>query len=319
MPSLITHDTFGQDIYASHYKDIGTSHKEYEAFLLGNQGPDPLFFSVLDPRLSAYTRLGSTMHKEEPTKLLLAFKQSLDILRPEERSLGRAYVFGFVCHYILDSHMHPLVYSHEYTICEAGVEGLDSQDKHEVHALIESELDEMVLFKKYETTVANFDPSRQILRSQESALDTISKMYQYAAMLTYGAAVPDRLFKSSTKSYRRAARLFHSPSGVKRSVLGVVETGFRRHSFIRAMSPRPMELNESVFENRAHKVWQNPFTGLYDSRSFWNIYEDSLSLSSEALSEIDRDSFGLEKAREITKDLDFSGRSTVAVLTVEES
>ena len=46
MPSIITHDTFGQDIDRDLFTSIGGSRDEAEAFLLGNQGPDPLFYSV---------------------------------------------------------------------------------------------------------------------------------------------------------------------------------------------------------------------------------------------------------------------------------
>ena len=41
MPSIITHDTFGQDIYRDLFTSIGGSRDEAEAFLLGNQGPTP--------------------------------------------------------------------------------------------------------------------------------------------------------------------------------------------------------------------------------------------------------------------------------------
>ena len=47
MPALITHDFFGRDVYDRLYTFIGGSRDEADAFLLGNQGPDPLFYPVL--------------------------------------------------------------------------------------------------------------------------------------------------------------------------------------------------------------------------------------------------------------------------------
>ena len=47
MPAILTHDFFGQDVYAAHSHVIGKSIDEKDAFLLGNQGPDPLFYLVL--------------------------------------------------------------------------------------------------------------------------------------------------------------------------------------------------------------------------------------------------------------------------------
>ena len=43
MPAIITHDFFGRDVYDNLFKTIGGSRDEADAFLLGNQGPDPLF------------------------------------------------------------------------------------------------------------------------------------------------------------------------------------------------------------------------------------------------------------------------------------
>ena len=81
MPALITHDFFGRDVYDRLYTFIGGSRDEADAFLLGNQGPDPLFYLVLSPQLRAHNRLGSTMHNKKPSELLTALKNSLGILK----------------------------------------------------------------------------------------------------------------------------------------------------------------------------------------------------------------------------------------------
>ena len=120
MPAIITHDTFGQDAYARHFSSIGGTKDEAEAFLLGNQGPDPLFYSIANPLLSSVHRRGNIMHKEKPNEILVAFKQAIDALDEADRSVGRAYALGFLGHYVLDSTMHPLVYFHEFQLCDAG-------------------------------------------------------------------------------------------------------------------------------------------------------------------------------------------------------
>ena len=54
MPAILTHDFFGQDVYAAHSHVIGKSIDEKDAFLLGNQGPDPLFYLVLSPSMKQF-------------------------------------------------------------------------------------------------------------------------------------------------------------------------------------------------------------------------------------------------------------------------
>lgn len=314
MPALITHDTFGQNVYSQFYSDIGGTRDEAEAFLLGNQGPDPLFYSVLNPRLRAFNRLGNVMHNEKPNELLVAFKNSLGILGKGERSIGRAYALGFLCHYLLDSTLHPLVFFHEYRLCDAGEPGLSRADGSEVHAVIESEFDEMVLFEKRGETVATFDPSHDILRSDRNVLDIVSKMYVYAALTVYGIIIPPEMFTASVKNFRRTQHLFHSATGRKRDVLGRVEELVRPHSLYRSMSHRPIELTESEFDNRDHDRWANPFTGETRTDSFWDLYETTVGHTGPTFETFSADGFDTRAACAITRHLDFSGKPTVATL-----
>lgn len=318
MPALITHDFFGQDVYDRLFRDIGGTRDEAQAFLLGNQGPDPLFYAVVDPRLREHNRLGNIMHSEKPSELIKAFKDSLGILGEDELPVGRAYALGFLCHYTLDSTMHPLVFFHEYRLCDTGEPGLSRADGHEVHAVIESELDELVLFAKRGETVATFQPWREILQASDFALDVISKMYSYVALTVYGRIVPPSMFAQSVRSFRRVQRLFYSKTGAKRAAIGRVEQLVRPFSFYQSMSHRPVELTESAYDNRAHEAWENPYTGETSTAGFWDLFDGALEKALANIAAFDRDDFDLEDARELTGELDFSGRPVVATLVSVE-
>ena len=68
MPAILTHDFFGRDFYAANNALIGESPDARDAFLLGNQGPDPLFYLVAAPDMKAFTSLGSNMHHDRPPR-----------------------------------------------------------------------------------------------------------------------------------------------------------------------------------------------------------------------------------------------------------
>lgn len=319
MPALITHDFFGRDVYDRLYTFIGGSRDEAEAFLLGNQGPDPLFYTVLSPQLREHNRLGSTMHNKKPSELLAALKNSLSILGSAEQEVGRAYALGFLCHYTLDSTMHPFVFFHEYQVCDAGEPGLSRADGSEVHGVIESELDELVLFEKRTETVATFNPSAEILNASNFVLRIISKMYAYVALTVYGEIIPATMFETAVKDFRIAQRLFYSPSGRKRAIIGRVEELLRPYSFYRSMSHRPVALTTSQFDNRAHEAWENPFTGEVRTVGFWDLFDEALEKAQDNLFAFDEDTFDLAAAQEITHELDFSGEPVVAlVVSVED-
>lgn len=319
MPALITHDTFGRDVYASRFELIGAGRDECEAFLLGNQGPDPLFYAVASPRLRAAHRLGSIMHAQRPTELICALKRSLGFLAPEDQAVGRAYALGFVCHYLLDSTTHPLIFSQQYALCDAGEPGLTRDNGGDVHALIESELDELVLTVRRHASVAEFDPSRQILKASDHVLAVVSSMYAYVAMSAYGMAVPPDAFAASVRLFRRVQRLFWSPTGVKRDLIGRVESLVRPYSFYRAMSHRARPLAESAFANAERRPWTSPFTGEVSTASFFDLFEQAQDRAAAAMDAFDAASFDEEACRALTHDLDFSGEPTAAAIVSVEN
>ena len=312
MPALITHDFFGRDVYDELFGVIGGSRDEADAFLLGNQGPDPLFFSVLDLGLREHNKLGTTMHKAQPSRLLASMKRSLGALDDRELGVGRAYAFGFLCHYLLDSNEHPLVYSQQFAICDAGVPGLSREDGTVVHAVIESEWDELVLFAKRGETVATFNPSKEILHASDEVLDTISKMIAFVAFDVYGEVVPLVMFARSVKLFRFVHATVYSPTGTKRQVLGDIECLARRHSFVRAFTSQPVARETSDFDNHERRPWENPFTHAVSTEGFWDIYSRAQELARAAIPAFDQPDFGEDVARLVTGGINFDGQPAEA-------
>ena len=79
--------------------------RNMEAFILGANGPDPLFcYQMYNPfRINDLSRLGSVMHNE---KTALFLKNLFTLARTDAQ---KDYCLGFLCHYSLDSLIHPYV------------------------------------------------------------------------------------------------------------------------------------------------------------------------------------------------------------------
>lgn len=309
MPAILTHDFFGKDVYATHASLIGESPDERDAFLLGNQGPDPLFYLVLTRRMKPFFRLGSDMHHRNPSQLIACLKASLDVLEEHEKPVGRAYAAGFLCHYTLDSSMHPLVYQQQFALCDAGVEGLSRADGNEVHAEIEREFDEMVLFDKLGRTISTYKPYAEVLHATDEVLAIIGKMYAYFCMTALHEFVPVDMYPVAVKNFRTTQKFFYSPNQKMYAVATTVETRMlhRNFSFYKSMSHRDNALDTSDFDNRAHEPWSNPFTGEMRTDGFWDIFEAAKTHAVENITAFGADTFGIEAARTLTGGLDFSG------------
>lgn len=309
MPAILTHDFFGKDMLEANPNLIGTNAEERHAFLLGNQGPDPLFYLVASPSARAFFKLGGTMHHESPSALLANLKESLCVLSDDELAVGRAYARGFLCHYALDRAMHPLVYCQQFAICDAGIEGLTRDQGNEVHAEIEREFDEMVLFTKLGRTIRDYKPYTQALRATDATLATIGKMYAYAVMKTYKRFPGPELFGTAVRNFRTVQRLFYSPGGSKQNAVNTVETRMLRRSFsfYKSMSHRDNPTRVSDFDNRYRKPWENPFTHATSTDSFWDIFGAAQLAAASIIAVFGEDGFDASIAAQVTGGLDFSG------------
>ena len=123
-------------------------------------------FCVVSPQLATYRQLGSLMHDKKPADLLQAISHAATKVPSNAQGVVRAFSAGFLCHYLLDRAAHPFVYSQQYALCNAGIEGLTAKDGHEVHAVIESELDEYVLCTRTGLTVSAYKPYKEIPKSK---------------------------------------------------------------------------------------------------------------------------------------------------------
>ena len=318
MPAIITHHLFGCDVCARD-STLVADGTERDAFLLGCQGPDPLFYAFAATTTPELRRLGTILHTEKTAELLFALKNATELLAPDERSIGRAYALGFICHHALDSTVHPWVFHCQQALCDAGVDGLTRENGTEVHTLIEADLDEMVLYVKRGETIASFAAWRTALPLTERALEVSSFVHAYLDMNVYGLSVSPLLFARSVRAYQQAQRMLHAPSPLKRRVLAGLERLVRPYSLYDAMSPRARAHAESDFDNREHHAWIDPFTGRTRTEGFWDLYDRALDLAGERLAMYDQAEFDLDAARRMTGGRDFHGRPLDAfILAVDE-
>ena len=312
MPAMLTHDFFGRDAYARvmSVTDLYTPD-ERDAFLLGSQGPDPLFYLMLLPPLKVFERLGSGMHHVSSGPLLLSLRKAVDELEENDRSVGRAYLAGFACHYLLDRAVHPLVFYWERGICQAGVDGLDGSDGSVVHAEIERDLDEMVLFSKRGETIETYRPYREVLRGRDEMLRVIGDLYFASVVgpLADGEPTANHVYPLAVTCFRVAQKMFWSPSGTKTSGIAAIEGTLlkERYSLVRAMSHRVRPEAASDFDNRDHQVWRNPFTNVTSTKSFWDLYDGALEEVVPAVETILGDCFDEDAATKLTHGLNFGG------------
>ena len=275
MPGIATHHVFGTDVFAAavHVDEAQVGKAgNLDAFLLGNQGPDPLFYLAATLSDRQLRRIGSTMHRYNTVELMQAMHERF--IADGTDTVLAAYALGFMCHYILDSTVHPLVYAQEYAICSKGVEPLRGEWPHRVvHATIETSIDEYVLTTKRGATAATMPPHKMMLYCPAPKLQAISRAMADVVNRVYGLECPESAFVTAVGLYRASQAALDSMGTGVRNGLDVLSLGSGAVAYARALSHRLGPLLQTPFTNDDHTAWPNPFEeGQVVSASFDELY-----------------------------------------------
>ena len=198
MPSTYAHYRFGKEIYKRLPEDMKKSvDVSPELFAIGQHGPDILFYySAL--KSNTVNGTGYGMHAKPASDF---FGPALKILEETGNDEGeRAYIYGFICHFMLDSCVHWYV---EDAISETGVS----------HTGIEGDFDRMLMERDGEDPV-KYMTACHIVPSQENAR-IIAKFFPEIPQEDILKALKDMIFYS---------KLLRCPGRLKR---GFILTGLK--------------------------------------------------------------------------------------------
>lgn len=193
MPSGYTHYRFGKEVttcLTSRY--LKPIEKYRDLYNIGLHGPDILFY--YKPLSSnAVNQTGYGMHDEYADSF---FERGIALLKScDEPDALRAYLYGFICHFALDSTCHPFI---EKMIQVSGLS----------HSEIETELDRYFMLKD------DIDPTTYVPVHHIYATDFNSHI-----IAPCFPAISESEVKAALKGMITYLKLLHAPGSVKRNVL----------------------------------------------------------------------------------------------------
>lgn len=198
MPSTYAHYRFGKEIRKMLPESIrAEADRHPELFMIGQHGPD-IYFYYRPWQNNSVNGTGMSMHAHPAADFFGPAVQAAQN-RKDDRG-ERAYLYGFVCHFILDSCVHWYV---EDWIRESGVP----------HTEIEAEFDR-VLMERDGLDPMRHVPVGHIVPSQENA----------AVIAEFFPQISEEKILKSLKDMVRYNRILVCPGKVKR---GLVKAGIR--------------------------------------------------------------------------------------------
>lgn len=231
MPSTYAHYRFGTALLPAMPGDVRRTIQRFRRlFDMGLHGPD-IFYYYSPLIKSGASFLGIKYHEVTGQDF---FQRVCRTVRLEKSEAAQAYLYGVLCHYCLDTCMHPYV-REQAALC--GVS----------HARIETEFDRFLL-----ETDGKLPPNPRHLtphmRLTPGECETVAKFYPPASSRNVEQAIKNMAFFTG---------LLCTPEGAKRTVLtkgiDLVAPEFRGMVMTSGTDPQCSHLDEPMMEayNRA--------------------------------------------------------------------
>ena len=275
MPAILTHHLFGEDALAQLPKDSFGSQEELVAFLLGNQGPDPLLarFTCIPPVASTCHAVARRMHAQSMADTLWTMREEAKRRADAGDGIAWAFTLGFSAHYVLDCLTHPLILAlvAELQLADPSL----ANASPELHAIIEADIDVWMLWQKRHKTICEA-PASLALVSTAHIDQQVSELIAHTARSVFDLELGTQEFAKAVRDYRCIYQLMDPPAKRLPRMLGRIESSCREVSRIEAQRHPITASDECASANLRHHPWRHPFTDELSTASFADLFHDAL-------------------------------------------
>jgi len=277
VPALLTHYLCGDEMVKSvdtpEIIEVIDSHRNL--FNLGTQGPDIFFYHNAWPWAEgkSLSKVGSKLHHE---KVKAFFEYALEAIE-KEKGEGKekllAYIYGYLCHYSLDTHTHPYIY---YKTGFAMDEKDDKKKYDAYHRKFEAEIDvimtEEILRKRTHEIL-----SHKLIAINDEEADLLARMYSWILKNLFEMDIPESDIRKAPKDMKNVTIALRDVTGIKKAVIGFIEKMADRHPLISNMIYSHKIDKELDHLNAAHSSWHYPWSlESVQNNSFLELFNDAV-------------------------------------------
>jgi|GEM_PF-216727 len=220
MPAATTHVEFAKDVYRLLSAEDQNKITNRQMFLLGSQGPDLLFFSRLSLLPGSLKKYGDEMHRVNVYPVIQFFTE----YSKDDTDL-QSYLYGYLCHYSLDSNVHPLVNAYAWNEAAA-----TNGNPGQIHVRIEAEYDRWILHQRGRLT-SSYNVYES-LKISSACRKKLGEMYYQMFREVFGYEVSKQALKDAPKEIVMGTKILTPGNPSKYRMFYEVENVLKMpHSF----------------------------------------------------------------------------------------
>lgn len=277
MPNIITHYLFASQVAKKVENSIQKCIEKYpKEFIIGSNGPDFLFFYQFFDSKKKYIRdIGNKLHSsyinEFYTKAVDIIKQCKEI---ELKEAMTSYLAGHLCHWALDSRVHPYVFYRT---------GWKSLINESMHHRFEYMIDALLLKRMTNKTIKEF---KYYLLTEQSEISSkvVSNIYVPICNELLGSELDDKIIRQALDDWHDINRLTYDPYLIKTPLVKLYEK-IKKSPYLYSGNMIPVKIDETYdILNLEKKTWTYPIDDTRTSNeSFLEMFDRAIDLALECI------------------------------------
>ena len=247
LPDFWTHIIAGKEMVTSSRQDLlrKSMEKAKTSFNFGCQGPDFLFYNLLNPLDGPM--LGKKMHKKKLGKSVI---QAARFGKQNSSSQLRAYLIGFITHILVDRDLHPFI--------------LARSPDYTTHKKLENELDVFLVQHFLGLDLQEINTFQQIEFAEEIPAE-ITDFFQYLSAQVYDNPRGEKALTYSYSYFKLLQSLLNGPGNIRRAAI-------KAANFV-----IPYDLDTLMYGEGGNMLW------LEEKRRFLHHYQQTTLRGSQIL------------------------------------
>ena len=282
MPATITHAFFAKDIYDILPEDI-TEKIDLQRLKMFSQSTDSLMFYNLFSILPGkdIRKFQGYFHTNNSQEFFITLLKYIKYHKINDIDTY-TYLVGMICHYALDSTIHPYVV---YKTRRFDKRKPSTYKYNNVHAFMETYIDNDMVRRRMKCNPYKFDFIRYCFDTRPFSHD-LDKVINYTFYHTFKIRGMSKIYYKSIKQMKMALRLFRKDRyGIKKFIYQLADTFTPRSCYrFEAISYHYPLVDTHNYLNNDHKTWRHPcIYDLTSEESFIDLYLKTIQEAKELI------------------------------------
>lgn len=314
MPATITHAFFAQDVYDILSEDIVKDLNLQRLRMFGQSMDSLMFYNLFSVMPGKEIRKFQGYFHENNTRDF--FINLLEYMKKNNIKDKDTYTFlvGLICHYALDSTIHPYVV---YKTGKFDKKRPETYKYNNIHAFMESFIDNDMVRRRTKSNPYFFDFIDYSFDIYPFSKD-LDNAIDYTFYKTFNRRGFSKIYYKSLKQMKWALRLFRKDRfGIKKFIYKLVDTFTPRSVYrFEAISYHVPLTDNHNYLNNDHNLWRNPSDyDMTSTDSFVDLYLKAINFAKKTIT----DSFNYLDGKKVDLEKTFDNRSYINGLDCENN